>query len=158
MRKGGGKGKGSAFERTVAKLIVKAFRRHGIEQRECWRSVLSGGHLISCGDLAMSDRLLELFPYAVECKFRRRVRWERFLLGYKYRRKAWEEMKWIEQAEEGASKRKGLFPILVVKENRGPIYVLHEFDDGPIMETFAGFLREEVNCDDNVERLKKGAA
>ena len=125
MRKGGGKGKGSAFERTVAKLIVKAFRRHGIEQRECWRSVLSGGHLISSGDLAMSDRLLRLFPFSVECKFRKKIRFENFLLS-----KLSEERKWLQQAEAGARKVKGLEPILVLKANRGPIYVLFPWSIG----------------------------
>jgi hypothetical protein len=133
MRKGGGHQKGSSFERKVAKLIAKAFRRLGIEQRDCWRSVLSGGHIISSGDLAMTDRLLDLFPVSIECKFYKRIHWERFLMPEFARQPSWQEWKWWVQACEGAEKRKDrtLKPVLVMKENRGPIYVLYEsLDDG----------------------------
>src|SRR6266700_4957618 len=110
MRVGGGKGKGSGFERQIAKKIVRAFRSFGIKQRECWRSVLSGGHEISAGDLYMSDRLVKLFPFAIECKFYRRIDWWHFVLSHNKKRNKWKEWKWLEQAIEGASKRKGLLP------------------------------------------------
>lgn len=118
MRRGGGKNKGGAFERFIAKAIVKAYRKpFGIEQRECWRSVLSGGHFMSAGDLALSDRLAKLFPWATECKFRKKVKWENILAG----KKGTEEMNWIDQAKQGADKRKGLKPLLVIKANHQPI-------------------------------------
>jgi len=142
MKSGGGKKKGSAFERLVAKQIVKTFRHYGIKQHECWRSVLSGGHVMSSGDLAMSDRLLELFPYSVECKFRKRIYWERFLIKRDLRMSSWEEWKWVEQAKEGALKREGLHPILVLKENHGPIYVMNMLDSKrPVLRTLNDFLR-----------------
>jgi hypothetical protein len=115
---GNGHAKGAGFERVIAKLIVKAFKKHGIEQRECWRSVMSGGHEMSSGDLYMSDRLAKLFPFAPECKFRRKIRWVNFLLG------ASEEYSWLDQAESGALKRAGAEPLLIMKENHGRIVVL----------------------------------
>jgi hypothetical protein len=122
MRKGGGHAKGAHFERVVAKLIVKAFKKFKINQRECWRSVNSGGHIIAAGDLEMSDRLMKLFPYAVECKFHRKIKWQNFLLGA--RAKKSQEQKWLVQAIEGSKKIKGLYPLLVMKENNGPIYAM----------------------------------
>src|SRR5207245_294100 len=106
MRPGGGKSKGSGFERKVAKLIARAFKKFGIHQRECWRSVLSGGHAISSGDLTFSPRLEKLFPYSVECKHVRRIRWERFLIASEDRKKSWPEVQWLQQVLEGADKRK----------------------------------------------------
>lgn len=120
MRVGGGHGKGSGFEREIAKKIVKGFKCFGIEQRECWRSVLSGGHAISAGDLYLSDRLMKIFPWAVECKFRKRIRWENFLLGSLKS----EEMKWVQQSLDGAKKIKGLKALLVLKANHCPVLVM----------------------------------
>jgi hypothetical protein len=119
MKVGGGKSKGSGFERRIAKDIVKAFEKQGIVQRDCWRSVNSGGHTIACGDLEMSERLLKLFPFSVECKFRKKIHWQNFLLGGES-----EETGWIKQVVDGAKKIEGLIPILVMKENFGPIYVM----------------------------------
>lgn len=113
MKKGGGKAKGSGFERQIAKDIIKAFKPFKVEQRDCWRSVLSGGHPMSSGDLEMSRRMEELFPYSVECKFRKEIRWENFLLG---NAKA-EETKWIAQVLDGVKKRPELSPLLVLKAN-----------------------------------------
>jgi hypothetical protein len=122
MRKGGGHAKGSHFERVVAKLIVKAFKKakFGVVQRDCWRSVLSGGHLMSSGDVEMSAQMEGLFPYSVECKFRKKINWENFLLGNQKS----EEVKWLAQAEEGARKRKNIEPLLVLKANGKKILVL----------------------------------
>lgn len=120
MRVGGGKAKGSGFERDTAKKIVKAFKDFGVEQKDCWRSVLSGGHVISAGDLWMSEKLEKLFPYVIECKFRKKVKWENILLGNE---KA-EEMKWVAQVLEAVTKRNGLSPLLVVKENNCSVLVL----------------------------------
>jgi hypothetical protein len=147
MRKGGGKSKGSAFERDIAKKIVKAFKGFGIKQRDCWRSVLSGGHVISAGDLVMSDRLLELFPYAVECKFYKRVDWWHFLMPGSKKRKTWKEWKWVGQAIEGSKKRKGLLPLLIVKENHGPTVVVRTpkaSESGWWYEQLDDFLKDAV--------------
>ena len=120
MRKGGGKAKGSAFERKIAKYIVRAFKGFGITQRDCWRSVNSGGHEIAWGDLELSPKLEELFPYVVECKFRRKIKWQHFL----ERKPKSEEMNWIAQVLQDVNRaNRSLIPLLVMKENFGPIYV-----------------------------------
>lgn len=160
MRRGGGHAKGAGFERRIAKLIVKAFKQHGIKQRECWRSVLSGGHIISYGDLEMSDRLLDLFPFSVECKFRKKIRWERYLTVPSARHKSWEEWKWVTQAEEGAAKRtdRNLIPLLVLKENRGPIYAMYEsVKDGLRIMPFSRFLDRQAKNAKLYLKVKKGA-
>lgn len=126
MRKGGGKSKGSAFERDVAKKIVQAFRKQGIKQRECWRSVLSGGHKISCGDLNMSPRLERLFPYNVECKFYKKIEFWHFLVPQHHQQKSWVEVQWLRQMEQGQTKRPDLEPLLVMKQNHGPILAMYQ--------------------------------
>lgn len=127
MKVGGGHAKGSEFERKIAKEIVKAFKKFGITQRDCWRSTLSGGHTRAAGDLELSERLEKLFPFCLEMKHRKRVRWENFLLS-----KPSEEKRWIKQAVDGAKKRRSMAPALVVRGNNQPIFVLlggRDFDD-----------------------------
>lgn len=124
-KKRGKRGKGSAFEREVAKLIVKAFAPFGIKQRECWRSVMSGGHSMSCGDLDLSDRLEKMFPYAVECKFWKQIDWIHFLVRPDKRKAAWKETQWVQQAVSSVKDRPELIPLLVMKENRGKIWAFY---------------------------------
>jgi hypothetical protein len=119
-----GHAKGAEFERHIAKLIVAAFKHHGIEQRECWRSVMSGGHEMSSGDLYMSDRLAKLFPWSIECKFHKHIIWPNFWMSPIYRHPC-REQRWLAQAKEGAAKRPDLQPLLVVKENHSDIYALY---------------------------------
>jgi hypothetical protein len=147
-----GKGKGSAFERRIAKDIVKAFKKKfpWVSQRHCWRSVLSGGHEMSAGDLEMSPEMERLFPYAVECKFHKKVNWWHFLLppGSKSFKKTWPEWQWVAQACEGARKRKGLKPLLVVHGNRGPILVVRTpraDETGWWFELWKDFLKRVVS-------------
>jgi len=137
MRKGGGHAKGAAFERLIAKQIVKAFKGFGMRQRDCWRSVLSGGHSMSSGDLEMSSAMEKLFPYSVECKFRKKIRWEHFLM-----KKKSEESSWVDQTVESARKRKGLIPILVMKANHQPILVLYPINGAslhPVLSNTHGY-------------------
>lgn len=127
MRVGGGHSKGSEFERKIAKEIVKAFKRFGITQRDCWRSTMSGGHERAAGDLELSQKLERLFPFCLEMKHRKKIRWENFLLS-----KDSEEKRWIKQAVDGANKRKNMAPALVIRGNNQPIFVLlggRAFDD-----------------------------
>lgn len=118
--KGGGKRKGSGFERQLAKDIVKAFKSFGITQRDCWRSINSGAHPIAAGDLEMSEKLAKLFPYCVEAKFHKRIDWKNFLFFDVKNR----ELDWYKQAYENAKKSPSLCPILVMKENFGQTYVM----------------------------------
>jgi hypothetical protein len=106
VRKGGGHAKGSEFERSIAKQIVKAFRKHGVTRQDCWRSVLSGGHVMSAGDLVMTPKLEGLFLRCVECKHYRQIDWWHFLVAPERRHKAWKETQWISQAKAGAVKRR----------------------------------------------------
>jgi hypothetical protein len=146
MKPGMGHNKGAAFERQIAKMIVHAFREHGIKQRECWRSTLSGGHAMSCGDLYLSDRLAELFPWAIECKYYRKIDWQNFLFPVKYRKKSWKEWQWIKQADDAVAAKPelGLHPLLVLKENRGPIYVMGWDEQGLTLYLFRDFLERSV--------------
>lgn len=119
MKVGGGHGKGSSFERKIAKEIVKAFKGFGITQRDCWRSTLSGGHDRSAGDLEISQRFEKLFPCCLEMKHYRKIRYENFLLS-----KDSKEKKWLVQTVAGSKKRKGTTPVLVMRANHLPVYAL----------------------------------
>ncbi len=150
MIPGGGKKKGSEFERCIAKAIVKAFKSFGVEQRDCWRSVLSGGHFMSSGDLEMTIKMETLFPFSVDCKARKKIHWENFLLENMKS----EEMKWVEQVLEGVAKRPKLLPLLVLKENNCKIVAISQSVLGPaplhlcgknwIVEPWTGFLEDAV--------------
>ena len=124
-----GKAKGSEFERKIAKEIVKAFKPFGITQKDCWRSTGSGGHARSAGDLDISDRLYKLFPFCLEMKHRKKIRYENFLL-----KKLSEERRWIRQTCDGAGKCEGSTPVLVMRANNNPIYALV----GPRSEVHSG--------------------
>src|SRR6266576_584379 len=114
-----GKSKGSAFQRKIAKEIVKAYRHFGITQKDCWRSTLSGGHSRAAGDLEISERLEKIFPFCLEMKHRKKIRYENFLLDKKS-----EEKSWITQTLDGARKARGTYPVLVMRANNCPIYAL----------------------------------
>jgi hypothetical protein len=148
-----GHAKGSEFERVIAKLIVKAFKHHGIEQSECWRSVMSGGHEMSSGDLRMSDRLTNLFPYVPECKFHKKIIWRNFWLHPSYMQPC-KEQRWLVQAAEGAAKHsRGLAWILVVKENRSEIFAVYEtIRHGLVVAPFEHFLLNRVRQCDKVRK------
>jgi hypothetical protein len=117
-----GHGKGSGFERKIAKEIIKAYRKAGfkVKQNDCWRSVLSGGHEMSAGDLRMSAQMEKLFPYAVECKFYKKIKLENFLLGNKKSK----EIQWLVQTMEGSRKSNKLTGLLVMKANRMKILTM----------------------------------
>jgi hypothetical protein len=122
------KGKGSEFERKIAKEIIKFFRKHvqkDLNQNDCWRSVLSGGHEMSSGDLRMSSRMLNLFPFSIECKHRKKIRFENFFLE-----KRTEERRWLRQAINGSIKIKNMTPVIVMRANANPIYAFV----GPLSE------------------------
>lgn len=147
MKAGAGKRKGGAFERQIAKMIVRAFRKYGIKQRECWRSVLSGGHEMSCGDLYLSDRLAKLFPWAVECKYYRKIVWQNYLIPAAFRKKSWKEWQWWSQAQAAVDAKPGigLKPLLVLKENNGKIYAMRlDAQLYPTLILFSDFLKKAV--------------
>lgn len=117
MRRGGGRAKGNSFERQVAKMIVEAFAEFGIDKKHCFRTPLSGGHRYAkeCdpGDLVMSPELRKLFPFSVEAKSYRRLKWRELLSPLK---KSGQFYKWWQQACLAAVSN-DLEPLLVFKEN-----------------------------------------
>lgn len=123
MKPGGGRAKGSAFERHVSKLIVTAFESSGITSRDCYRTPSSGGHRFAKrkdpGDLVISKRLRRLFPFSVECKFVRRLLWS-VLFSNRKSKQHWSV--WWEQAKIASSRQ--CPPILIFRENRGEVFVI----------------------------------
>jgi len=104
---------------------------------------------MSCGDLYLSDRLAKLFPYAVECKFYRKINWENYLIPPVYRQRSWKEWQWVKQSEDAVKAKPGigLTALLVLKENRGPIYALRRSEkSGRVwLLRFKDFLSDVVN-------------
>lgn len=74
MRPGGSKSKGNAFERLVATTIRKDLEEFGIDAKDIFRTPGSGGHPYcdDC-DLMISDRLLPVIPFVVECKHEKQL-------------------------------------------------------------------------------------
>jgi hypothetical protein len=60
--------KGCAFERLIAKAIIKAAGK-GFTAKDCYRTPMSGGHPHAGeSDLILSKALRKIFPFCVECK------------------------------------------------------------------------------------------
>ncbi|MDE2099978.1 MAG: hypothetical protein KGL39_22180 [Patescibacteria group bacterium] len=140
MKKGGGREKGSRFEREVAKIVVRAFADKGITQKDCYRTPLSGGHRFAAqsdpGDLVISERLRRFFPYAVECKSYKKLDWPKLISNAK-QKGHWD--KWWRQATKAADAQScgrgldRLYPLLIFRQNRSEIYVMGE---ASLMQSF----------------------
>lgn len=130
MRPGGGKSKGASFERTVAKLVIKAACRVlNISKKDIYRTPGSGGHRYASktdpSDLVISKRLLKRFPFTVECKWYKSVNFGHFWTLSTRRRLSWKEFKWVDQVlEENSSFRERRIPIVVFKQNKGSVFCL----------------------------------
>lgn len=129
MKKGGGRQKGNRFERQIAGMIIAAFKEHGIEQKDCFRTPLSGGHRFANktdpGDIQMTARLRELFPFSVECKFWKKVNLAELLEPLNGGIFAG----WWQQAVDAANGCDGgvVAPLLVFKQNNmAPLCVFHK--------------------------------
>lgn len=125
MRKGGGKQKGSQFEREVCKRL-SFWITHGKREDCFWRSAMSGGRATvhgtdvrQCGDIASvtPEGHILTNTWYVECKFVRNLRLHGLfdnresrdsLLGY-----------WIHASADAVRFEK--LPMLIAKENAGPI-------------------------------------
>lgn len=163
MKAGGGRNKGNAFERKVATEVVTAFACFGIKKSDCYRTPLSGGHIHAKqsdpGDLVISKRLRKYFPFHVEAKHYRNVSLNALFIPVEKQKKAWKFRLWVEQVER--AKKGGLTPVIVFKENNGPVLALMPYfttlhDAIPIrfrvryktqvwyVTTFAAILREIV--------------
>lgn len=124
MKAGGGRNKGSAFERKVAKLIIATFANKGINKEDCYRTPGSGGHRFASktdpGDLVLSPALRELFNFSVECKHYAKLDWGVLLSN---RRKKGQFESWWRQCCKAAVD--DAIPLLVFKRNNGNIYAMY---------------------------------
>ncbi len=122
MRKGGGRQKGSAFERDVAKLIIAAFEHRGICKEDCYRTPGSGGHKYAKkedpGDLVISPRLRKHWPFAVECKFYAKLPMDVLMTP---NIKAGLISNWWTQTVTSAGKH---IPLLVFRQNKQQAYAM----------------------------------
>lgn len=125
MKPGGGRSKGSGFEREIAKAVIEAFQVYdpsiGIE--DCYRTPMSGGHRAARkqdpGDLVMSSRLAKLFPVHVECKKQQSL--EVFHFFDDLKKPSWGAPNWIRQAEEASGRNTAGFPMVVMSKNNHPV-------------------------------------
>jgi hypothetical protein len=125
MKPGGGRSKGNSFENQVAKLVRAAF---GLPDDACYRTPLSGGHRFAKnedpGDLVLSKKALKVFPFSVECKCYKKVDLHPLWLPQKKWGKSWEVKSWLKQSVFACAKKLGVQPIVVFKQNKGPVLAI----------------------------------
>lgn len=141
MRKGGGRKKGSAYERRIAKLFERWWGT------KVSRTPLSGGwgnkkEFETCGDLICQGG----WPFSIECKCYKKWHLEQLLTGEKCKIKSW----WKQSVDDAGHKK---IPLLVFTRNHQPNFIMlrvndwreklsHQWDTlGPTME----FYMEETN-------------
>jgi hypothetical protein len=114
----GGKAKGGAYEHKIASLIIKAFKKLGFTEADCYRTKNSGAGKQK-GDIQLSSALAKLLPYTFECKhYKGGHLLYHMLYSVEKMQKSWPWHKWWEQLEEECkvSKKPGL---LIWRENDG---------------------------------------
>lgn len=128
---GGGKEKGSQFERIVSGYLDKWW---GVLPKTFWRTVASGGWE-EPGDIA--PRLLPMqgnvdFPIVVECKFYRKIDVFEIVKNPKNDPILVQWWNQVTASQMKAEKlgRVNLIRLLIFKQNGGPILVGFSFDDG----------------------------
>jgi hypothetical protein len=140
MRPGGGKGKGSGFERQVCKHL-SLWISQGAREDVFWRSAMSGGRgtLLSkkakqggnvAGDITATAKEGHLLtdPFFVECKFYAKLDLTSFLLGLE--RGALHKF-WAQAEVQAKSHNKA--PLLIGKQNLLPPFVLVLEDTLPLL-------------------------
>jgi len=116
MKRGGGKRKGSAFERTIAIVFREKFN---LDAKHCYRTPLSGGHFAARrndpGDLVFSPAFQNSLPIpiCVECKNQKDWKIGRFWENLKAKR-SWPETQALKQAIEAAGTTH-CAPVLIFK-------------------------------------------
>lgn len=127
MRPGGGKEKGSAFERVVARRFDVW---SGVSKNTFWRSTNSGGW-VEPGDI--TPRFREnakdiIFPFVVECKFYKNIdffsRQKKPLLTC-----WWEQVTSSQEQSHSMTPHKKVIRLLILKQNNKP--------------PFAGFCKQD---------------
>lgn len=129
VRKGGGKQKGSAFERMVCKRL-SLLLSNGERDDLFWRSAMSGGRATvlfnrgadvsnQAGDISAISPLGAKFVdrFFVECKSYKTFELDTFLYSGKGRFATF----WKTADQEASKYNK--FPMLIAKENRRPVIV-----------------------------------
>ncbi len=135
-RKGsGGKRKGNAFERAIMNKIVKTFSPFGITVTDAFRSILSGGHKDSCGDISFSPALIKMFPFSIECKFYKKIDMYNLLVPWEKMGKSNKFKMWWNQTLEGAKKNPKLAPLLVFKSNNNEIMCMAYYGNLSMVST-----------------------
>lgn len=143
MRSGGGRAKGNGFERDVAALILQHAGKK-FTKADCYRTPLSGGHRFARekdpGDLMMSPALDKRFPFTVECKRYKEIRYEHFISSKPM--SSWQEFAWLQQAIDATAKKHST--LLVMQSNRGEIFCVIPFniwvnDDHEEMDSAASY-------------------
>lgn len=136
MKAGGGKAKGSGFEREVCK-VLSLWATHGMKEDVFWRSAMSGGRATvmrkrrtaanQAGDISAVGEEGHALTNAffIECKFYKDLGLTQFLLGKStgHLARFWRETK--EEAE-----KHGKLPLLIAKQNLSQPFVILDVDVG----------------------------
>lgn len=122
-----GRRKGNSYENDIAKLVREAYAAHGCNDKDIYRTPLSGGHYAQSdkSDLTISPEFREIFPYVIECKA-----WENFHPGY-FLRPTKEVLSAFTQVGEAVAKGdySGI-PAVVCKANRWPTFIAIPYQYG----------------------------
>lgn len=139
MRPGGGKSKGSSFEREICVSLSK-WVSSNVHEDLYWRSSMSGGratvghkkgklHSAQVGDIScihpMGHRLTDGF--AIECKFYSSLTFEGLFTGKGKLIKFWDEIK-------KQSKTHNKRPIMFARQNRMQTMVCLDIDGRRLLE------------------------
>lgn len=129
MRKGGGKSKGSSFERKICTRL-SLWVTHGKRKDVFWRSSMSGGRATVIrargGENRQGGDICAVAPeghvltdrFFFECKHVRNVNLEAFILANKGPIARW----WKQACKQAAEHRRE--PVLIAKGNHMPILVI----------------------------------
>jgi len=138
MRAGGGKAKGSSFEREICKRL-SLWLSHGKRTDLFWRSAMSGGRATIANRLGRGGRIKVRQPgditavaiegavltdrYVIECKHVRNLQLTAFLLEGRGAKQSiagyWKKLR-------GEAKRHHKLPMLIAKQNNMPVIVVLE--------------------------------
>ena len=122
MKPGRGRQKGNSFEREIAKAVAYAFRHFHVTSKDVYRTPASGGHKYAKksdpGDLVISKRLRELFPFSVECKSYRKIDLFKLFDPIEEHPKSSQFKNWLAQTCAACNGSKHLYPMLVFKQNQ----------------------------------------
>jgi len=144
MRPGGGKRKGSAFERDVCRIISQFWSNNSYSDL-CWRSASSGVRGTSTnshsrskvkgyyGDLTATSPLIEpLFQvFSIECKFYAKIDLTEILRGIKNNKL----LEFWTQAYRDA-RHSGRTPVLITKQNfLGTLMIIRLADANKLLHT-----------------------